>query len=112
MGFHAADNHLLALQQGCRQALSGDAGEMQFLHHQGLRRRLLEGSDGRPEALGVLLGNHRRQPQLGSSGHQPARARQGTGRVADGTNEFFLHVDDQQAGLVRLDQHSLHLRRG
>ncbi|MNH22047.1 hypothetical protein D3C79_818870 [compost metagenome] len=112
MGFHAADNHLFASKQGCRQALSGHAGKMQFLHHLSIRRGLQEGRDGRAEALGVLLGNHRRHTKLGSRRQQPAGPGQGACWIADRANEFFLHVDDQQAGLIRLDQHSLHLRRG
>ncbi|MNG39228.1 hypothetical protein D3C84_1272200 [compost metagenome] len=61
------------------------------------------------QALGVLLGNHRRQFQLVRRRQQPAGPRAGAFRVAHGADEFFLDVDDQQRGLVWIDQHCLPL---
>ncbi|MNV68835.1 hypothetical protein D3C71_1617080 [compost metagenome] len=82
---------------------------MVFFHDLGRRRRRDKLGQGMAQALGILLGDHDRQFQLGSGRQQPAGPCAGPLRIAHGTDEFFLDVDDQQRGLVGIDQHCLPL---
>ncbi|MNG16238.1 hypothetical protein D3C84_1001310 [compost metagenome] len=80
---------------------------MHLLHHPCTTGYLRELGQGRAQPLGILLRENRRQPQFSGHLQKPTCPGNHPLGIGHGGNEFFLNINDQQGGVVYIDEHGL-----